>query len=899
MQIQTDRIRKHGAVAALLITLALAGTMHLAAATLTRGPYLQIGTPTSMVLRWRSDVATNSRVRYGTAPGSLTSTLDNASSVTEHEITLTGLSPNTTYWYSVGSTSETLTSGPDHFFLTAPSAGKPTRLWILGDAGTLSTEQQNVRNAYYRFTGARHTDLWLMLGDNAYNTGTDAEYQAAVFNMYPEMLRKSALWSTRGNHESATSGGVPVYYNIFSMPTAGEAGGMASGTEAYYSFDYGDIHFICLDSYGSSRAAGSAMLTWLQNDLNSTSKPWIIAFWHHPPYTKGSHDSDTESNLIDMRVNALPILEAGGVDLILGGHSHSYERSFLIDGHYGLSSTFTEAHKKQSGGGRPGVDSGSYKKLSSDPQAPHAGAVYAVPGSSGQASGGTLNHQAMFISLNNVGSMVLDVEGNTLHAKYLRDTGAIGDYFTIQKIDVGNTVPPNITTTTIPDAVRNTPYSASFTATGDEPIVWSHVSGTLPPGMTFHPTGTYYGTPTTAGTYNFTVQAANIAPADVQAITHVVVSGTPSAPTALDATAISASQINLAWTDNSTNETGFRIEHSIDGVNFAEIATVGASVAAYANTGLSASTLFTYRVRAYNAAGNSAYSNTASSSTQSGAPNAPSALSATAVSSTQINLSWTDNSTNETGFKIERSSDGGANFTQISLGAANATSFSNTLLNANTLYIYRVRATSGSSDSVFTSPVSATTLPNAPVPPDGLVATAISNSQIDLTWTDNSSNEDGTRIERSSNGGAFVEIATVAGDVTSFSNTGLAAGTPYAYRVRAYNAGGNSGYSVTANATTLNGPPAAPTSLLLTSVSSSRIDLHWTDNSGNEDNFIIERSTNGSNWTTLTPPQAADSTTFSATGLNRNMRYYFRLRAWNTSGYSIYSNVANIKTKSR
>ena len=676
-------------------------------------------------------------------------------------------------------------------------------MWILGDAGTLTAGQQNVRNAYDRFTGSRHTDLWLMLGDNAYNTGTDAEFQAAVFNMYPQMLRKSALWSTRGNHESATSGGVPVYYNIFSMPTAAQAGGMSSGTEAYYSFDYGDIHFICLDSYGSSRAAGSAMLNWLQGDINSTTKTWIIAFWHHPPYSKGSHNSDTEAELIEMRQNALPILEAGGVDLVLGGHSHSYERSFLLDGHYGLSGTLIPAMKKDAGSGRPG-GAGSYKKLSPNPQAPNAGAVYAVAGSSGQATGGTLNHPAMFISLNNMGSMVLDVDGNTMHVKYLRDTGAIDDYFTMQKVSLGNTVPPSITTTSVPDAITNTPYSASFAADGDQPIVWSQIADALPPGMIFHPTGTYYGTPTTAGTYNFTVQALNVAPADTQAITHVVVSATPGAPVSLGATAVSASQINLAWTDTAGNETGFKIERSTDGVNFTEITTVGANVTAYSNTGLNASTQYTYRVRAYNVAGDSAYSNTSAATTQSGAPAAPTSLSAATVSSSQINL----------------------------------------------------------------------------------------------TWTDNNGNEDGTRIERSPDGVNFAQIASVGANITAYSNTGLAGGATYTYRVRAYNAGGDSPYSNTASATTLAGPPAAPTSLLLTSVSTTRIDLHWTDNSSNESNFMIERSTNGSTWMVIAT-LAPNVTTYSATGLNRNTRYYFRLRCWNAAGFSAYSNTANIKTKSR
>ena len=81
------------------------------------------------------------------------------------------------------------------------------------------------------------------------------------------------------------------------------------------------------------------MLTWRENDLAETTQKWIIAYWHHPPYTKGSHNSDSESRLVDMRENALPILESSGVDLVLSGHSHSYERSYQLHGHYGTSGT--------------------------------------------------------------------------------------------------------------------------------------------------------------------------------------------------------------------------------------------------------------------------------------------------------------------------------------------------------------------------------------------------------------------------------------------------------------------------------------------------------------------------------------------------------------------------------
>ena len=256
--------------------------------------------------------------------------------------------------------------------------------------------------------------------------------QSKLFNVYPTMLRKSAVWATRGNHESATNGsGVPWHYVAWTQPTAAEAGGVASGTEAYFSFNYGNIHVIYLDSFGSSRSSTGAMANWLRNDLAANTATWTIAFFHHPPYSKGSHNSDTESQLVEMRTNILPILEDGGVDLVLSGHSHAYERSFLLDGHYGTSGTLTAAMKLNGGSGRED-GSGAYTKASITPTA-HLGAVYAVAGSSGQTSGGTLNHPAMFISLNQLGSMVLDVDGTRLDAKFLRETGAIADYFTMLK----------------------------------------------------------------------------------------------------------------------------------------------------------------------------------------------------------------------------------------------------------------------------------------------------------------------------------------------------------------------------------------------------------------------------------------------------------------------------------
>jgi Calcineurin-like phosphoesterase/Purple acid Phosphatase, N-terminal domain len=403
----------------------------------TRGPYLQSGTSSSVRIRWRTSTATNSRVRYGTTAANLDLTADDGAITTEHEIALTGLSAATTYSYSIGTTADVLAGDGSYFFVTSPlsnaasNATGTTRIWVLGDSGTANADAAAVRDAYYAFTGAVHTNLWLMLGDNAYVGGTDAEYQGAVFDMYPTMLRKSVLWPTIGNHDTAQATTVPPtlpYFQIFSLPAAAEAGGLASGTEKYYSFDYANIHFVCLDSMTSARSPVGPMLTWLQNDLAATTKQWIIAFWHHPPYSKGSHDSDVEIELREMRQNALPILEDYGVDLVLSGHSHSYERSYLIDSHYGPSTQFISAMKKDGGSGRPG-DTGPYRKET----APHNGAVYAVAGTSGQIAPGELNHPAMFISMSNLGSLVLDVTGNRADVKFIRETGAVGDSFTIVK----------------------------------------------------------------------------------------------------------------------------------------------------------------------------------------------------------------------------------------------------------------------------------------------------------------------------------------------------------------------------------------------------------------------------------------------------------------------------------
>jgi hypothetical protein len=409
-----------------------------------------MATETSMTIRWRTSSSVAGEVRYGTDPNLLDSLTAEAAATTEHQVTLSGLVPSTTYYYSVGSGGGVDAGGtPDHQFTASPPSNftGSTRIWVLGDSGTANAEQLAVRNAYSIFSSSRPADLILLLGDNAYTNGTDSEYQAAFFNIYPSQLRRLPVWPTLGNHDTANStdpaGNYP-YFNIFTLPTNAESGGMASGKEHYYSFDRGNIHFVCLDSMTSNRSPAGPMAAWLTADLAANQKPWVIAFWHHPPYSKGTHNSDTELPLIEMRANILPILEAAGVDLTLSGHSHSYERSCLLDGHYGVSTTLTPAMKINPGDGRPN-GSGAYVKPLVEPPGRN-GAVHVVSGSSGWTQGGPLNHPVMISSLNQVGSLVIDIQGNRLDAAFIQPAGSpsgtsfiIGDSFTILKEAVSDT----------------------------------------------------------------------------------------------------------------------------------------------------------------------------------------------------------------------------------------------------------------------------------------------------------------------------------------------------------------------------------------------------------------------------------------------------------------------------
>ena len=423
-------------------------------ANLIRGPYLQVATSNSIVVRWRTDTWARSRVRFGTDANNLSMTADDNALVMEHQVKLTGLQPSTKYYYSVGGLADTLQIGPDNYFYTLPVTGeeKLYRIAAFGDCGNNSTNQRQVRDQVVKYLGDNYMNAWILLGDNAYRDGEDAQYQVNFFNVYKdELLKKYPLFPAPGNHDyhdveysktHAQKTHQVAYYQNFSMPINGESGGLPSNTQQYYSFDIGNIHFLSLDSYGMEEESLrmydtlSPQVQWMKKDLEAnTNRGWIVAFWHHPPYTMGSHNSDKESELIKIRENFIRILERCGVDLVLCGHSHSYERSKMMANHFGPMKTFdsTKHNLSQSSGLYNGTtNSCPYVKDDTN----NEGTVYVVSGSAGQLTfvQDTYPHKAMYYSDNTVGGAVmLEVEGNRLDLKWITSTGVVKDKFTMMK----------------------------------------------------------------------------------------------------------------------------------------------------------------------------------------------------------------------------------------------------------------------------------------------------------------------------------------------------------------------------------------------------------------------------------------------------------------------------------
>jgi hypothetical protein len=280
-----------------------------------RGPYLNSVTSTSAVIRWRTDHPTDSKVCLSTTLNNVDcqKSVSDPALVADHELLVSGLSPVTQYFYTVGGVKETAKTSPQQYLKTAPAIGStgPVRIWALGDFGNSSKNQSDCLDAIMNTTTDHRPDVWIWLGDNAYDKGRDSEYQEHVFRVYQERLfANTTFFPSPGNHDygDAKYDGRDIpYFKIFTLPQHGEAGGVPSGSEAYYSVDYGNVHLVSLDSQGKLDGGFKlydtlgSQVGWLKKDLANNKLPWTIVYFHHSPYSLGSHSSDKEEDLVKLR----------------------------------------------------------------------------------------------------------------------------------------------------------------------------------------------------------------------------------------------------------------------------------------------------------------------------------------------------------------------------------------------------------------------------------------------------------------------------------------------------------------------------------------------------------------------------------------------------------------------
>jgi hypothetical protein len=416
--------------------------------------------PTTMTVRFRTDSPVNAEVSISPDAKTFTRTKKTGAASTEHTILIDSLTANRAYYYRVKTGTTTL-SDSTYFFKTAPAVGSSEkfRFWSLGDMYPGVT-QERVYEAFLKYNGATYTNFLMTVGDNTYNGGSDGGFQSNFFDVYQKgtFLRQSPLFMGIGNHDY---GGYPHvqdwpemgYYQIFNLPAKGELGGVPSGSEAYYSFDYGNVHFVSLDSFARGRDEklltdpGSEQMAWLIKDLQNTKQRWKIVYFHHAPYTRGTYDSDVWENLKQPRLVVTPILEKYGVDVVLSGHSHVYERSKPIKGYTGLVADFNPAiHFTQTSSGKYNASTNSCPYMFTTNLTSN-GVIYVVNGVGGATGNMRSNgpHPVMETSQAGIGgSMIFDIEGSRLDAKFLTENGTITDQFTIFK-DLTVTDPAAIT----------------------------------------------------------------------------------------------------------------------------------------------------------------------------------------------------------------------------------------------------------------------------------------------------------------------------------------------------------------------------------------------------------------------------------------------------------------------
>ncbi|WNG44068.1 serine/threonine protein phosphatase [Archangium minus] len=361
---------------------------------LPRLPYLQSVGTTSALVAFRTSVSCTPFVRYGEG-SDISRTATATAAGWQHAVKLSGLLPGKTYSYVIEACGSV--TGVRRFQTATGPETTRVHFTAMGDFGTGGSLQSQVLKLLGQ--PSRAGEFLLTLGDNAYSSGTDAEFQSNMFKPMAALLREVPLFPSPGNHEYVTNKGQP-YLDNFYLPANNP-----SKSERYYSFDWGPVHFVSLDSncpfgYTLSDCSLSLEKTWLAQDLAATTRPWKIVFFHHPIWSSGEHGSSTA-----MRREFAPLFEQYGVDLVLTGHDHNYERSKPMKGDAVAAS------------GTRGIP-------------------YLVVGSGGATLRTFPGSQPSWTAYRNnthVGYLDVAVDGGTLTTKFIDSGGTVRDTLTLTK----------------------------------------------------------------------------------------------------------------------------------------------------------------------------------------------------------------------------------------------------------------------------------------------------------------------------------------------------------------------------------------------------------------------------------------------------------------------------------
>jgi predicted phosphodiesterase len=279
-----------------------------------RDQYVQNVSARSAVIAWISEEAGAGFVQYGETP-ELEHERGDGRTGKRHAVMLSGLRPGSRYYYRVAGAQKTAS------FRTAPEEPDSGFTFaVVGDSGTGSKAQRAVADLLERM----QPDLILHTGDVVYPKGDDADYDPKFFAPYRRIVESVPVFPSLGNHDVETKNGAP-YLENFHLPRNDP-----KSMGRYYSFDWGNAHFVALDSelyYDDGGGDPERQKAWLERDLGETRQPWKFVFFHRPPYSSSEHGSD-----LVVREDLEPILARHGVDVVFSGHDHDYERTVQIKG---------------------------------------------------------------------------------------------------------------------------------------------------------------------------------------------------------------------------------------------------------------------------------------------------------------------------------------------------------------------------------------------------------------------------------------------------------------------------------------------------------------------------------------------------------------------------------------